>query len=1619
MNAVAPDLLRETAVPAIPEVRTDNLVECVRAMRDVITVREGVAGDPLDQAITYREFFGMGKLDRSNINGKYYVRLPGVDAITYLDPARTITPEFNPPPAPTGVQANGALAVVILQWNKATYHGHAYTEIWRASVNVLGQAVRIGTTEASVTADELGLTGVTRYYWFRHVNNAGIAGPFNASAGTAATTGLVNTGDVTLGAITTTLLADGAVTTLKLGDASVTTQKVGDSQISTAKIGDLQVTTTKLGDSSITTIKIGDSQVTGIKIVDGAISTAKFASGIEPVSIVSALPNPVGYTGPKTVFLTSDSKLYRYTGSAWTLAVATVDLTGQITTAQVTDGAITAVKTALAAINAANGNLNSNTVDTAQLVASAVTASKTALAAISATTGNLNAGTVNTTQIVDSAVTAVKTALAAVDAATGNLNANTVNTTQIVAAAVTSLKLADASVIATKLGATFGGFNEARNSSFEVDTDADGLGDFWGLYNNGPEGATFSRQAGGYHGGFFQRVTWSVPNTTTKGIYGLTGNVAFKANKTYVISWYAKGSGGGVGTNMSLFWNTNPSSTVQLANPAVSASFQRYAFRITWGATVDPNFFISITNGGGQAAGSIDIDSVQVEEGEVLSAYTPKADEILPLTVTATELAPDSVTTPKIATDAVIAAKIAAGAITTVKIAAGAVTANEIAALTIVAGNIAAATITGAKIAATTITAGNIAALTITAAEIAASTITGAKIAANTIAAGNIVAGTITTAEIAANTILAANIAAATITGAKIAANTITAGNIVAGTITSNEIAALTILAGNISASAITVQKLLVVPESLCPDPIFNDSAWWSATQFDANGWEFSTEAGGMNAARVVRLLTGTVGTARKHIWSGPVSATGVGQTLRLRARGNNTANQAIFVAARFYDSADATISDLGTLTFAAGSGVTTQTLQGAVPNGAKSVRFIIYNDGGTAYTGPAYITEVKLDLAATAELIVDGSIITNKLAANAVTAAKIAAATITSNEIAALTILAGNIAALTITGDKIAANTITAAKIAADTITANEIAANAITSNELAANSVIAGKIAAAAVSTTELAAKAITTEKLSISVQTDNIVLNPSAEDGTSGWGLVEGGTSTLSADSGDKTEGAFSFKISGASEAGYGCRAIPLVPGDKYTIRVKTRGSAATASGLYVRMQEKAAYPSGDYVTSGGAGVRDSLTDFVANGAVTLGWTTHEFTYTVPASRFWGSMSILHWTGAPTDVYFDEVEVRKQLGSIQIETGAIIADKIGAAAVVAGKIAANAIVAADGVIANAAIATAQIIDAAITNAKIGALAVDTANIAALAVTTAKIAALAVTTAEIANAAITTAKIAALAVTAAEIANATITTAKIGNAQITTALIADAQITTAKIGALQVTSAEIANATITGGKIAASTITASNLSVTTLSAITADMGSITAGTITLNTAGGHIKSGMTAYLTGTGFWLGNDGGTAKFSIGDPANDYMSWNGSGMELVGSTKKYAAGTTILISANTNELILTGAYAKYKEIRVMNPGTLTVRITLEATLNSAPGTSTATGRIYVNDVAVGTERIVTRNTVGTTTTSFNENITVKRRDLIQLYAKFGGDEGRVLLLELQHTPPGADEVVLDS
>lgn len=275
----------ETVVPAIPPVPIDvpsGWRSFLLSLKEVAEVREGVRGNPLDSFITFRDLSEAGALVVNTIV------LAGRETIhSIVAPLPDGMSDFTIPPAVTGLTVTGALASNIVEWSEPAYSNHAYVEVWRSVDNNLGNAVMVGRGGGSLFADDVGDTGLLRYYWIRAVSLGNVAGPFNAVNGTSDTTLAVLTNHIADFAVTnakignlavdSAKIADASIVTAKIANLAVTAAKIEDATITSAKIANAAITTALIGDAQITTAKIADAQITTAKIIDAQITTAKIA----------------------------------------------------------------------------------------------------------------------------------------------------------------------------------------------------------------------------------------------------------------------------------------------------------------------------------------------------------------------------------------------------------------------------------------------------------------------------------------------------------------------------------------------------------------------------------------------------------------------------------------------------------------------------------------------------------------------------------------------------------------------------------------------------------------------------------------------------------------------------------------------------------------------------------------------------------------------------------------------------------------------------------------------------------------------------------------------------------------------------------------------------------------------------------------------------------------------------------------------------------------------------------------------------------------------------------------------------------------------------------------------
>ncbi|HEX5464450.1 MAG TPA: hypothetical protein VFW88_07020, partial [Burkholderiales bacterium] len=228
-----------------------------------------------------------------------------------------------------------------------------------------------------------------------------------------------------------------AIATADIPDSAITTAKIAADAITAALVADGAIGTLALAANAVSTENIAAGAVEASQIASGAVELSKFADGITPVEIVGTLPATGNYDG-RTVFLSTDKKLYRYNGtaSAWTKALDGADIiANSITAGAISAGAIDASKIAANTITA--DNIAAGAIESAAIAAGAVVAASISAGAVDAS--KIEANTITAGQIAAGAIGATELAADSVEA--GSIAAGAVVTVAIAAGAVTADKI--------------------------------------------------------------------------------------------------------------------------------------------------------------------------------------------------------------------------------------------------------------------------------------------------------------------------------------------------------------------------------------------------------------------------------------------------------------------------------------------------------------------------------------------------------------------------------------------------------------------------------------------------------------------------------------------------------------------------------------------------------------------------------------------------------------------------------------------------------------------------------------------------------------------------------------------------------------------------------------------------------------------------------------------------------------------------------------------------------------------------------------------------------------------------------------------------------------------------
>jgi len=844
--------------------------------------------------------------------------------------------------------------------------------------------------------------------------------------------------------------------------------------------------------------QLADNAVTTAKIASGAVDTAKFAAGIQPVTVSTAGALPTAKT---TETLVWQGKLYRWSGTAYTAAVATTDLTGQIIAGQIAAGAVDATKFASGiepVTNATGGSLpttKSTTVITWNGKLYRWDGTKyTAEVVVGDMVGQITA-----TQIADNAISAPKIAANAVVA--GKIAANAVTAGTVAANAITAGTIAAGAVNARELAA-----NAVTAEKMVVGSATNLLAD-GSLFNDG--------------------IGWQATIGGTAEYVSVTdgpGGVAAKVMRitststncrTYNTEWALDGSSNGIrqiapGTAFRVkvklrkvsgtaglarleLLRTGPGQAIQYVQPgnmtiasATVGEWVEYSAVITQAAGYTAMAARVQLSASGPVVEFTEMSILPMAAGELIVDGSITASKVV--LADTTNFVPDS--------DFRDINAWSVGAIQNFSFEAGeaADNAQRVATYTTALRTGASNAYVGefvqqprlpmeagrqvffslrirdyvgaegrvdigiATTKANGTTYSNVAASRVLGTANGYAILSGTyTVAADDVAIGWRVrwqysaAGRFVGPFKIMNPVLrvmgqAELIVDGAITAGKIAVGAVTAGTVAANAISADNLQASAVTAGKIAAGAVSADQIAanaITASKIAIGDFTNlvpDSNMEDPAAWEIyTGWVFEPlSSAGFISSGALSYTAGTgTGTARTRMFS---VEEGSQYFVSFQATGPRN-----YCRVYFYDAAKVSLGYASLSTTSLAPSITATALPGA-----KFANVVI----GPLSTASAKIGGFVARKLMGGELIVDGAVTATKIAAKSITAAQLAVGAVTANELAASAVTAGKIAANAITADNLQANSVTTAKIATGAVSANEIAAGAITAAKLAITS-------------------------------------------------------------------------------------------------------------------------------------------------------------------------------------------------------------------------------------------------------------------------------------------------------------------------------------------------------------------------------------------------------------------------------------------------------------------------------------------------------------------------------------------------------------------------------------
>ena len=914
---------------------------------------------------------------------------------------------------------------------------------------ISGNGIQVGAT--------LPGSGTVGQYYYNSTD--GLLYHWDGAGWTAAVPTAVLSGQITNGQI-----VDSAISSVKIADSAVTAAKTNLAAISplSGLLNANTVNTAQLVNSAITSLKLADAAVTANKTALAAISN--LTGGLNPAvvdaaQLVAGAVNDVALaTGAVTASKTALAAIDPSSGTLAINAVAANNIiagaivagklaTNSVVSANITAGAIVTSKLAAGAVTA--NEIQANAVTSAKIAAGAIIAGKIGAGVITAT--EIQSGTITSAQIAANTIVAGNILSGTITST--QIAANTIVASNIQAGTISATELAAGAVTASKLNVLVGGGNLAGNASFEALASGN-RPNGWAAYTDGSVSYTYlrptGRAAGTFAFGLQANATYSGPfgaytdNTLEPPYGGIQNNYLY--NTTYVVSFYARKVNGAGWTNMACWWPTMPTA-VSSVNPTLTTSFQRYVFTVTFNSVVPLTASLNITVNGTTANGDqLVIDDVQVEQGDVVTSWAPRTNEILPGTIIGSYIYGGTITGDLIAANTITGGNIVANSITGGQIAAGTVTATNIDSrnLTIKDGSgtviFSAGVPLGTAYASSGLINSNI--------TITSGAITGIGSGSGTIVANSaiaIAAGALTGIGTGSGTIVdnaAITISGGAISGIGTGSGTQVANNTI--TLTINSDGTLSASGGPSASGGVTAVGLGAVKTDLsnAPSSIINGNISIVGGVISGIG----TGAGTAVANGVIGLTmnsNGTISVTGGPSSSGAVTAPGINAVATdLSNAPSGILNSSIAISG-------------GNLTgIGSGSGTAVANTLVGLSNSGGTISLI--NAGSGSFV--ALTTANPVQATNIASFFTTGAVTGTYIADATISTAKIATAAITTALIADAAISTAKIGDASITNAKIADASITTAKISS--LDASVITAGSITTNKLQVGSVTTSSV-------------------------------------------------------------------------------------------------------------------------------------------------------------------------------------------------------------------------------------------------------------------------------------------------------------------------------------------------------------------------------------------------------------------------------------------------------------------------------------------------------------------------------------------------------------------------------